>query len=309
MLLVLLVLFVTLSAVAAWLLLGGRPGPTAALVSHPTPPEPPPVEPPPLDETNAAEVQRLWAKKMKVPVETTSKLGIKMVLIPPAGLVETPYTVGKYKVTQKEWQLVMGNNPSYFKAGQDKVVGLDRESFPVEQVSWFDSVEYCNKLSAREGLKPYYGLKVLKRNGTAIEDAEVQILGSNGYHIPTDPEWEQACRAGTMTKYYCGDKDEDLLDHAWFDKNSGGRTHPVGEKKPNGFGLYDMHGNVWEWNEEMLTNATSGAPERVARGGSWYSPAAACAVSNRSRYGPASRNIRNGLRLARVPSGEALGSK
>jgi formylglycine-generating enzyme required for sulfatase activity len=289
----------------AWLLLGGRLGTDGSRPTTVSPPivEASSIEPPPLDDTNAAEVQRLWVKKLKVPVETTSKLGIKMMLIPPGPLVDHPITIGKYKVTQKEWQLVMGTNPSSFKAGNDKVVGLDTKNFPVEQVSWFDSVEFCNKLSAREGLKPYYDLKVLKRPGTAIEEAEVKIVGGNGYHIPTDPEWEQACRAGTVTKYYCGDKDDDLLDHAWFDKNSGGRTHAVGEKKPNGFGLYDMHGNVREWNEEMLTNAMTGAPERVNRGGNWISTAGPCAVSARSRHGPASRHNSLGVRLARVPVG------
>ena len=92
-----------------------------------------------------------------------------------------------------------------------------------------------------------------------------------------------------------------MLEYAWFDKNSEGRTHAVGEKKPNAFGLYDMHGNVREWNEEMVTNATTGAPERVHRGGHWRDPAGACAVSYRYRAGPAYRSSLNGLRLARVP--------
>jgi len=140
-----------------------------------------------------------------------------------------------------------GVQPEQVRSEACEVGGLDTSKFPVEQVSWFDSVEYCNKLSDREGLKPYYGLTVTMRGGKEgkqIDDAEVKILGGSGYHIPTDAEWEHGCRAGTRTKYHSGDKDEDLLKYAWFDKNSDGRTHTVGEKKPNGFGLYDTLGNV-----------------------------------------------------------------
>ena len=183
---------------------------------------------------------------------------------------------------------------------------MDTSKFPVERVSWFDSVEYCNKLSEREGLKPYYELTVTKRggqDGKQIDAADVKILGGSGYHIPTSVEWEHGCRAGTKTKYHCGDKDEDLLDYAWCRENSVGRPHAVGEKKPNAFGLYDMHGNVREWNEEMLMNATTGAPERVSRGGNWSNPASTSAVSHRVRQGPAARTMQQrGLRLAGVPS-------
>ena len=142
---------------------------------------------------------------------------------------------------------------------------------------------------------------VEKRGGTAIDDAKVRIIGGSGYHIPTDAEWEHGCRAGAKTKYHCGDKDEDLLEYAWFDKNSDSRTHAVGEKKPNGFGLYDMHGNVREWNEEMLTNAATGSQERVNRGGFWNILAVNCAVSHRTRFGPAFRYFYYGFRVARVP--------
>ena len=102
----------------------------------------------------------------------------------------------------------------------------------------------------REGLKPYYELTVTKRGGKdshQIEEAEVKILGGNGYHIPRDVEWTHGCRAGAQTNYHFGDKDEDLPEYAWIKDNSDGRPHGVGEKKPNAFGLYDMHGNVWEW--------------------------------------------------------------
>ncbi|MCE9531963.1 MAG: formylglycine-generating enzyme family protein, partial [Planctomycetes bacterium] len=186
--------------------------------------------------------------------------------------------------------------------------GLDTTKFPVESVSWYDSVEFCNKLSEQEGLKPYYDLKVTKRDDKEfkrIEEAEVTILGGNGYHIPTDAEWTWGCAAGYKTKYHFGDKEEQLPEYAWFKDNSDGRTHAVGEKKPNGFGLHDIHGNVREWNEEILTNATTGAPERVSRGGYWNDTAGICAVSSRYRPGPASRYNYYGLRLAQVPLSEA----
>ncbi len=214
-----------------------------------------------------------------------------MVLIPPGELVKYPYRLGKYEVTQEEWQKVMGYNPSSFKG----------PNLPVETVNWFDSVEFCNKLSEREGLKPYYDLQVRTRNGDSIADAEVKILGGNGYHIPTDAEWEHGCRTGTNTKYCFGDDDAQLAEYAWYEQNSGKKTHPVGKLKPNGFGLYDIHGNVREWNEEMLKNATTGDSERVHRGGFWGSSAANCVVSTRTHYIPAHRNYIFGLRLAKVP--------
>ena len=258
-----------------------------------------------VEEKEAKKQQEDWAAKLKLPVEATSKTGMKLILIPPAGAaLPQPYYLGKYEVTQREWEQVMGYNPSQYGPKEAKVAGMDTSMFPVERVSWFDCVEYCNKLSEREGLKPYYELTVTQRggeNGKQIDAAEVKILGGSGYHIPTGAEWEHGCRAGTKTKYFCGDKDEDLLEYAWFRDNSGGHPHAVGKKKPNAFGLYDMHGNVREWNEEILTNPTTGAPERVTRGGNSTNPADTSAVSHRSRYGPAAHTKQSyGLRVARL---------
>lgn len=192
----------------------------------------------------------------------------------------------------------MGYNPSEFNPKNPSVAGMDTSKFPVETVTWHDSVEYCNKLSQREGLKPYYELTVTTRIGTSIVAAAVKVLGGSGYHLPTDEEWEHGCRAGTRTEYHCGAKDENLLAFAWFDKNSERRTHAVGQKKPNAFGLHDMHGNVMEWSEEMLT--TERGPERVPRGGDLYNAAGNCAVSARLRYVTAARHANIGLRLARA---------
>ena len=268
----------------------------------------PPLAVAPFDANKAQEYQQLWANHLGRPVEETNKIGMKLRLIPPGDGVAKAFYLGKFEVTQGEWEKVMGYNPSQFGPKHAKVAGLDTSKFPVETVSWFDSVEFCNKLSEREGFKPYYELTVKKRagkDGKQIDDADVKILGGSGYHMPTDPEWGHGCRAGTKTKYHCGDKDEDLLEYAWTKENSDGRTHTVGEKKPNAFGLYDMHGNVREWNEEMFTNAKTGAPEGANRGGSWNNPVAGCAVSAGYLYGSAYRYISHGLRLARVADGSA----
>jgi serine/threonine protein kinase len=255
----------------------------------------------------AQKLQAEWAAKLKVPVESKSSTGIALILIPPGGAaLPKPYFLGKYAVTQGEWEAVMGHNPSAFQKGRKIDQGLDTSRFPVEKLTWFDCVDYCNNLSAKEVLKPYYELLVLKRtkDGNSIDEAQVKILGGNGYRIPTDAEWGHACRAGTKTTYHFGDDDEELGDYAWYDKNSEKRTHPVGEKKPNAFGLYDMHGNVAQWNDNTPTNPMGEAQEHVLRGGSWLSPAANAAVGRRFRAGPAHRWNNTGLRLARAVSAE-----
>jgi formylglycine-generating enzyme required for sulfatase activity len=259
-----------------------------------------------LTEKEAKKLQADWAAKLKLPVETSNKIGMTTILVPPAGEpLLRAYYLGKYEVTQVEWEIVMGFNPSGFGPKNPKAAGLDTSKFPVENLNWFECVEFLNKLSDLEGFKPYYDLTVKKRAGRSIDVAEVKILGGAGYHLPTDAEWEHACRAGTKTKYHCGDKDEDLPEYAWFKDNSDGRTHAVGEKKPNAFGFYDMHGNVREWNEDMLTNSQTQAPERVNRGGYFNNPAKFCTVSSRYSNDPALRTPYYGLRVARVALREA----
>ncbi|MCL2805458.1 MAG: SUMF1/EgtB/PvdO family nonheme iron enzyme [Treponema sp.] len=133
------------------------------------------------------------------------------------------FFMGKYQVTQKEYQEVMGTNPSYFKG----------DNLPVENVSWFNAVEYCNKLSQREGLTPAYTI-----NGTNV----TWNINANGYRLPTEAEWEYACRAGTTTAYNTGATISDST--GWYVDNSNDRSHPVGHKRANAWGLFDMHGNV-----------------------------------------------------------------
>jgi formylglycine-generating enzyme required for sulfatase activity len=132
-------------------------------------------------------------------------------------------------------------------------------------ISWYDAVDFCNKLSEQEGLQPRY-----QRNGE-----ETRFVNGNGYRLPTEVEWEYACRAGTETRWSFGDDEEDLPKYAWFRKNSGGITHPVGELLPNAFGLYDMHGNVWEWCQEEIPpeeEATDDKRHRTRSGSFNFSP-------------------------------------
>ena len=135
--------------------------------------------------------------------------------------ISKPFLMSKTEVTQKQWQAVMGNNPSYFSGDEN----------PVEKVSWYDCVEFCNKLSKKEGLEQVY-----KISGKSV----TWDKNKNGYRLPTEAEWEYACRAGTTTRFNTGESDSDLKKAGWFSENSSNKTNPVAKKKPNSFGLYDI---------------------------------------------------------------------
>jgi formylglycine-generating enzyme required for sulfatase activity len=155
------------------------------------------------------------------------------------------FYMSKYEVTQKEYQEVMGKNPSKFKG----------DNLPVENVSWSNAIEYCNKRSQKEGLTPAY----TKTSGNVTWDQN-----ANGYRLPMEAEWEYACRAGTTTAYNTG---ADISDNTgWYSMNSGKKTHPVKQKPANAWGLYDMHGNVSEWCWNIYKGQDN---VRVIRGGSW----------------------------------------
>lgn len=180
-------------------------------------------------------------------------------------------------VTQEQYEKVMGDNPSRWKGGNN----------PVEQVRWSDAVRFCNKRSELERLRPCYDLKTWKCDF----DAE-------GYRLPTEAEWEYACRAGTSTAYFFGDDPSKLRDYAWFDKNSGGHPRPVGQKQPNAWGLYDMCGNLWEWcndfykvdyyNESPPTDpkGPEAGQTKVVRGGAWRFTAEKCRSAYRYNENP-----------------------
>jgi formylglycine-generating enzyme required for sulfatase activity len=190
-----------------------------------------------------------------------------------------------YEVTQAEYEKVIGENGSEFKG----------VSSPVEQVSWDDATEFCKRLSAKEG---------------------------KTYRLPTEAEWEYACRAGTTTRYSFGDDPASLGEYAWYGANSDVRTHSVGEKKPNAWGLYDMHGNMWEWCADSwamgyyAVSPTDDPPGpetaarrvfrgRVFRGGCWGSGAAGCRSAYRGRDEPQHRRRSLGFRVAADPASKS----
>jgi formylglycine-generating enzyme required for sulfatase activity len=174
--------------------------------------------------------------------------------------ITRPFFLGVHQVTQGQYRAVTGTNPSSFEGSDD---------LPVETVSWSDAVAFCNTLSALDGLKPYYDLNTCTP------------LGGEGYRLPTEAEWEYAARAGSTSRYSFGASESSLGEYAWFIGNSQDRTHPVGQKQPNAFGLYDMHGNVWEWCgdafDPLFYGQSPGADPfcateatlRVHRGGCW----------------------------------------
>ncbi len=328
-------------------LLKQTPETTAGWHGWPADAVPPAIAP--FDAAQALKHQEAWAAYLKVPVEFTNSIGMKFRLIPPGEFMmgSTPeeieavlklaaedknwqewiksegprhkvvLTQAVYlsvsEVTQEEWEAVMKTNPSHFAAtgmGKEAVANLETGMHPVEMVSWNDAAEYCSKLSQQEQLKPFYF-----RGGETVTP-----LDGTGYRLPTEAEWEFACRAGTASKYWIGDTDDDLLRAGWYGANSGARTHAVGELKANPFGLHDIHGNVYEWVQDWYDPAYYGqvagkntvdpsgpfslGSYRMGRGGGWGVDAAYCRPAARRSYGPTYRTNDIGFRLALSPSGQ-----
>jgi formylglycine-generating enzyme required for sulfatase activity len=203
------------------------------------------------------------------------------------------FSMGKYEVTQKEWQEIMGSNPSYFMG----------ETLPVESISWYEVIEYCNKRSLKEGFTPVY-----RGSGDNI----TCDWSANGYRLPTEAEWEFAAKGGTKDDYltyeYSGSNSADAV--AWYIENSGRRTHPVGAKAANSLGIHDMTGNVWEWCWDWYGSYLSEAQtdprgpvsgvDRVARGGSsWGGSGRSLRSALRSDVRPSGRGPDLGFRLVR----------
>ncbi len=192
--------------------------------------------------------------------------------------ITKPFYLGKYQVTQEQWQGVMGNNPSFFNGPKN----------PVETVSWKDCQEFLGKLNGKFG------------------------AGLGKFQLPTEAQWEYACRAGSTTKYCFGDDDSQLGQYAWYQANSESKPHPVGEKKPNAWGLYDMHGNVWEWCQDCFDEYTKSATDdpvgppggfrRVYRGGCWHYPARYCRSAFRPHLGRMLRCSYLGFRVSLAPA-------
>ncbi len=188
-----------------------------------------------------------------------------------------PFELSKYLVTQELYLQVMSVNPSVY-AGANK---------PVENVSWYDAILFCNALSVIDGLESYYSIDL---------DSESVELNQTvkGYRLPTDAEWEYSCRAGSRAVQY-----GDIEDIAWFEGNSENITHNVGLKEPNDFGLFDMLGNVWEWCWDLYDPEVYGS-YRVFRGGGWYDSSRGCLASNRRRSHPTYKVDDLGFRIARA---------
>lgn len=190
--------------------------------------------------------------------------------------INRPFYMQTTEVTQGQWKRVMGNNPSHFSSCGDEC--------PVEQVSWEDVQGFIKKLNSLEG--------------------------TDKYRLPTEAQWEHAARGGTTTRFHTGNSDDDLLRAGWLKANAGAKTHRVGQKTPNAWGLYDMHGNVYEWVQDWYRLYAAGSaadPEgppsglkRVRRGGSWSSIARFCRSANRDYFGPVQRSGLLGFRLLRT---------
>ncbi len=230
------------------------------------------------------------------PKAITNSIGMKLVLIHPGFFtmgsriaakgadfgtphevaISNPYYLGVCEVTQDQYEKVMGHNDAQFRGG----------TFPVETVSWNEAVSFCKKLS---------------------DLPEEKALGRI-YRLPSEAEWEYACRASSGSRYASGDDRELLLEYAWIAKNAERTTHPVGEKKANRWGLYDMHGNVFEWCQDLYEVHPSDSvsdpagphegDQRVFRGGSFLGEAESCISSLRLKGAPTDRKAYIGYRVA-----------
>ena len=229
------------------------------------------------------------------------------------------FYIGKYQITQAHYYEVMGINPSYFQ-GASIVTGVNGNNLPVERVNWYNAVEFCNKLSERDGFNPAYDIDKDKKDSNNTEETDtikwtVKLIdGADGYRLPTEAQWEYACRANTTTAYYTGDTISNNT--GWYGDNSGGRTHEAGKKPPNAWGLCDMHGNVWEWcwdfvnyggdnyydfapNPDINPLGLDSGNRRAERGGSWRSPPNRVISSYRERYRPHNSGNDLGFRVVR----------
>ena len=246
----------------------------------------------PISEPVKADTERAVVSSGRPAGEVGQFAGIEFVWVPAGGFDmgsnnegpwESPvhwvtlslgFWMGKYEVTQAQWEAVMGNNPSYWRGDPQR---------PVEQVSWYDIQRFITALNSQHP--------------------------GHSFRLPTEAEWEYACRAGTRTRYCFGNNASDLGAYAWYSENSGSCPHPVGQKRPNAWGLHDMHGNVWEsvqdwfgahpWLTQTDPVGPSSGTTRIRRGGGWYFEAGQCTSAKRLLHFMGFANNSLGFRLAK----------